>query len=162
MSNGIDIERMATAIKKGLSDYNEDVDKATKLAVAKVARDTNKVIKDNVNFNSTASTPTVKRYVMIKIKGHTKRVAIKSGRSTGAYVKAFKVKTIEESLGIHSKAWYVMYPHYTLTHLLEDGHKYNINGKSGNSKAYPHVKFGSEYAVKQLPLEIEKRIKKIK
>jgi hypothetical protein len=162
MSNGIDIEEMATAIKKQLNDYNEDVDKATKLAVAKVARETNKVIKANVKFNSTASTPTVKKYAMIKINGRTKRVAIKSGRSTGEYVKAFKVKTIEESLGIHSKTWYVRYPYYTLTHLLEDGHKYNVNGKSGNSKAYPHIKFGEEYAIKQLPIEIEKRIKKIK
>lgn len=162
MSRNIDINQLVTTVKEELSDYNEAVDKATKLAVNKVARDTNNTIKANVTFNSTASTPTVKRYAMIKINGHTKRVAIKSGRATGAYVGAFKVKTLEESLGIHRKTWYVKKPYYSLAHLLENGHKYNINGKSGSTKAYPHIKFGEEYAIKQLPIEIEKRVKKIK
>lgn len=160
-SSSIDIDNMAKEITKQLSQYNADVDKATKLAVNKVARNVNKEITSHaVRFNSQLTK--IERFVMIKINGHTKRVAIKSGRATGKYVGAFKVKTVEDVIGSRKKTWYVKSPHHTLAHLLENGHKYNVNDKSGKTQAYPHIKYGDELAKRELPLEIEKNIKKIK
>lgn len=158
---GVNVGEIANEITKQLSQYSTDVDKATKLAVNKVARDVNKEITSHAaRFN--AQSAKIERFVMVKINGHAKRVAIKSGRSKGKYVGAFKVKTIEDVVGSRKKVWYVKSPYHTLAHLLENGHKYNVNGKSGKTQAYPHIKYGEELAKRELPLEIEKRIKKIK
>lgn len=161
MSSSVDIDNMANEIIKQLSNYNAEVDKATKLAVNKVARDVNKEITSHAE-RFTAQSTKIERFVMIKVNGHIKRVAIKSGRATGKYVGAFKVKTVEDVIGSRKKAWYVKSPYHALAHLLENGHKYNINGKTGRTKAYPHIKYGDELAKKELPIEIEKRLKKIK
>lgn len=159
--SGIEIEKLAKEVISQLDKYGEAVDKATKLAVDKVARDVNKEITSRAkSFNNKPFK--LVRYVMIKINGHIKRVALKTGRSTGKYVNSFKIKTAKESLGIHRKTWYVKSPMHSLSHLLENGHKYNINGKQGKTQAYPHIKYGEELAIKELPIEIEKRIKKIK
>lgn len=159
--SNIDIEDFARQITLQLGQYNKQVDRATKLAVAKVARDVNKEIKARSKVFNDKPFKLV-RYVMIKINGHTKRVAIMTGRSTGTYVNSFKIKNVKEMMGIHHKAWYVNPPMHSIAHLLENGHKYNINGKQGRTRAYPHIKYGEELAKKELPIEIEKRIKKIK
>lgn len=161
LSNIIGAEGMAKEIVKQLKEYNSEVDKATKLAVNKVAREVNKEITQHAEHFIAKSTQ-LERFVMIKINGHLKRVAIKSGRATGKYVGAFKIKSVEDVIGSRKKAWHVKPPHHAVAHLLENGHKYNINGKIGRTRFYPHIKFGDELARKQLPVEIEKRIKKIK
>lgn len=159
--NVVEIEELAKEVISQLDKYGEAVDKATKLAVNKVARDVNKEITSRAKFFTNKPFKLV-RYVMIKINGHIKRVALKTGRSTGKYVNSFTTKTVENSLGVHRKIWYVKSPMHSLSHLLENGHKYNVNGKQGKTQAYPHIKYGEELAIKELPIEIEKRIKKIK
>lgn len=77
---------------------------------------------------------------------------------TGKYIKAFRLKTSYEAATEKRKTWYVASPHYRLTHLLEYGHA-SRNG--GRVKAYPHIKYGEEYAEANLPKQIERKINDI-
>lgn len=75
---------------------------------------------------------------------------------TGKYVKAFAIKTTTDSRYNKSKTWHVKGPYYRLTHILEKGHA-KVGG--GRTKAYPHIQYGEELALKRLPELCEEVIK---
>ena len=66
---------------------------------------------------------------------------------TGEYVKSFRVKKVYESKNRKIKTWYVANGHHRLTHLLEKGHAL---WQGGRAKAYPHIKYGEELAIKRM------------
>lgn len=66
---------------------------------------------------------------------------------TRKYVKAFKIKKTHDDKFNKGKTWYVSGNQYRLTHLLERGHALN---KGGRTKAYPHIVFGEELAIKRM------------
>lgn len=85
--------------------------------------------------------------VMNAIKSH-----IPFNQPTGKYVKAFRLKTSYESRYDKRKTWYVSGGHHRLTHLLEKGHAARDGSRV---KAYPHIKYGEEYAIENLVQNIE-------
>lgn len=71
------------------------------------------------------------------------------------YVKAMTTTTTEETATSKTKVWRVKAPYYRLTHLLEHGHA-TRNG--GRTRAFPHIKYGEEYAQKELTKRIKEKI----
>lgn len=72
------------------------------------------------------------------------------------YSKSFRISTTKEDRRKKYKLWYVEDPHYRLTHLLEFGH-YKRNGDWGTT-AYPHVRYGWEFARDNYERELKERI----
>lgn len=72
------------------------------------------------------------------------------------YRKAFRVKKTYEDQFNRRKTWYVAAPYYWLTHLLEHGH---ATSNGGRTRAFPHIRYGEEWAQQRLPEEIEKAVK---
>lgn len=62
---------------------------------------------------------------------------------TGKYVKAFRIKTSFEDRYNKRNTWHVSNGQHRLTHLLEKGHALRQGGRAG---AYPHIKYGEEFA----------------
>ena len=78
---------------------------------------------------------------------------------TGKYKKAFKIKTTFENARTKRNTWYVANGEHRLSHLLEEGHA-TKNG--GRTQAFPHIKYGAEYAQNNLPRKIQEAIDDIK
>lgn len=76
---------------------------------------------------------------------------------TGKYVKAFRVTDTSESPTERKKNWHVANRQHGLTHLLEKGHQTRSGSRT---RAYPHIKFGEEYAQANLEKEFEKELDK--
>ena len=84
----------------------------------------------------------VAKEVNVEIKNH-----ITFKEHTHDYVKAFKIKKTTDTQYNSTKTWYVSGGQYRLTHLLEKGHA-TRNG--GRTKAYKHIEFGEELAIKRM------------
>lgn len=124
----IKIDDLAKAIAEDLANYTEEVTERVKDAVDVVAKEVNKEIKANVTFK----------------------------QPSGDYVKAFRVKTIEETKLNKKKAWYVAKPHYRLTHLLEKGHALRNGGRSSE---FPHIEYGEKLAKERMEQMAREAIK---
>ena len=81
-----------------------------------------------------------------------------SPKKSGKYARGWTVKTERGSGGIstvtvHNKV-------YQLTHLLENGHIVrNKKGTYGRTNGIKHIAPVEEWAVSELPLEIERKLK---
>lgn len=89
--------------------------------------------------------------VMDEIKEH-----ITFDEPTGEYVKSFSLKK-EKSRTNRGRIWHVLKPHYRLTHLLEKGHALKSGGRT---RAFPHIKYGEELAVRRYPEMLKEAIEK--
>ncbi|APC41527.1 hypothetical protein [Clostridium estertheticum] len=125
--SNISIDNLASAILKELSSYSEVVTEGVKNSTGIVAKECNEEIKAHVTF-----------------KQH----------SGNKYVKAFKIKKTTDTQYNRGYTWYVSGDEYRLTHLLEKGHALN---QGGRAKAYPHIKFGEELAIKRMQ-ELSKEV----
>lgn len=76
---------------------------------------------------------------------------------TGEYIKHFKIKKAYEDKFNKRVIWHVASPEYRLSHLLEYGHA-KKNG--GRTRAFPHIRYGEEFAKQNLEKEIKEAIEK--
>lgn len=113
------IDEFAAALGIELQEYSDKVTEEEKKAVDVVSKEVNDTIKEHITF-----------------KQHS-----------GDYVKAFRLKTTEDTALSKKKTWYVKAPQYRLTHLLEKGHA--LEG-GGRAKAFPHIEYGQELAEKRM------------
>lgn len=120
----------AEELADALEEYSDEVTEALGAAVNTVAKNVNKVIKEHIPFK----------------------------QRTGKYVKAFRVTDTSESPTERKKNWHVANRQHGLTHLLERPHL-TRDGVT-YSKAYPHIKYGEEYAQANLEKEFEKELDK--
>ena len=92
-------------------------------------------------------------------KESASRLRNTSPRKTGDYAKGWKVKKKRgrnglQTVTVHNKT------NYQLTHLLENGHVVrNKKGTYGRTRPIKHIAPVEEWAVDELPREIEERLK---
>jgi hypothetical protein len=106
---------------------------------------------DEVTANQKKAIDTVADEVNSTIKAH-----ILFKQHSGKYVKSFRVAKTYESTFEKRKTWYVKAPNYRLTHLLENGHALR---QGGRTRAYPHIKYGEEIAIKRMVELSEEAVK---
>lgn len=109
-------EELCGAINSILSEWSDAVIGNEKKAVDIVSEEVNNEIKSHIAF---------KRH-----KGDK-------------YVKAFRIKTVEETALNKKNNWCVVNGQYRLTHLLENGH---LTRDGQRTRAYPHIEYGEELA----------------
>lgn len=105
---------------------------------------------DEVTEKVKKAVDTVAKEVNEEIKNH-----ITFNEVTGKYIKSFRLKTSFEDKWNKRNTWYVANGEHRLTHLLEHGH---VKRNSGRVKAYPHIKYGEEFAQKRLPELVKKAV----
>ena len=115
----MDVKDLAAAIERELQTYSDAVSVKIGEAVEIVGDEVNAEIKEHVAFD----------------------------QPTGKYVKAFRVKKMDESKYSKSRVWHVAAPNYRLTHLLEHGHALRSGGRA---RAYPHIIFGEQLAERRM------------
>jgi hypothetical protein len=114
---------------KILDSYSREVQEATNKAIDSVAKESASKLRDT------------------------------SPRKTGDYAKGWKVKKERgrdgiQTVTVHNKT------NYQLTHLLENGHVVrNKKGTYGRTRPIKHIAPVEEWAVDELPREIEERLK---
>jgi len=121
----MDVKDLAAAIERELQTYSDAVSVKIGEAVEIVGDEVNAEIKEHVAFD----------------------------QPTGKYVKAFRVKKMDESKYSKSRVWHVAAPNYRLTHLLEHGHALRSGGRA---RAYPHIIFGEQLAERRM-LELSEK-----
>ena len=119
MSTVVKIDEFADALNDALTEYNQEITDGMKLVVDKVSKEVMREIKANITFDE----------------------------PTGKYVKAFRIKTVEETKFNLTKAWHVIDHQHGLTHLLEKGHA--LRG-GGMSRAFPHIVYGDALAKRRM------------
>lgn len=130
----VNVNQFANALMQDLESVTDEMCEGVKKAVDDVAKETKNEIDSHITF---------------KDYGNKKRKA-------GTYRKSLKLKTVSETKTGKTVVWYAAGKEYRLTHLLEYGHA-KRNGK-GRTKAYPHIRYGYEYAKENLPKRIEEAL----
>lgn len=92
--SGANVDELSSLISEYLNNYSQDVTDKIKNVIDTVADETNKEIKNHIEFKE----------------------------PTGKYVKSFRLKTTYEDRYNKRKTWYVANGQHRLTHLLEKGH----------------------------------------
>lgn len=123
-----DLEGLPKEIRKILKEYSKDTRYKVSDAVVEVAKESRKLVKDKAPV----------------------------GRRKGKYKRAIRVRK-EEQMESTSAQIYAGNHEYSLTHLLEHGHKL-WNRPSKPTKAFVHWKTGEEYAKKELPKRIIEKL----
>jgi hypothetical protein len=134
MPEKITIDAVPKALEEALAGYRTGSGAAVKRAVDQCAKEMNEEIKAHTTFRS----------------------------RSGAYVKAFQLKTVFEDEQNKRVRWQVKAPHYRLTHLLEHGHRIvDVNHRlHGNTKPHPHISYGAALAERRLPELIREEMRK--
>lgn len=128
-----------------MTDINNLSEEISKM-LNEYSEEVTEVTKKNVDIVAKECNEVIKKHITFK-------------QHTGKYVKSFRVKTSYEDKFNKRKTWYVANGQHRLTHLLEHGHDLQ---QGGRTKAYPHIKYGEEFAKKRMEELAIKKIKEIK
>lgn len=123
----VDMDELPEAIQSILEEYSIDTRGKVSEAVSETAKESRKIVSQEAP------------------KGRRKK-----------YFKSIRVKTEEETFG-RACTIYATNHEYSLTHLLEHGHRL-WNRPSRPTKAFKHWKSGEEHAIEELPNKIIKKI----
>ena len=124
-----DTSSITVQMDKILDSYSREVQEATNKAIDSVAKEAASKLRDT------------------------------SPRKTGDYAKGWKVKKERGKDGLHTVTVHNK-TNYQLTHLLENGHVVrNKKGTYGRTRPIKHIAPVEEWAVDELPREIEERLK---
>jgi len=124
-----DTSSITVQMDKILDSYSREVQEATNKAIDSVAKESASKLRDT------------------------------SPKKSGEYAKGWKVKKERgrdglQTVTVHNKT------NYQLTHLLENGHVVrNKKGTYGRTRPIKHIAPVEEWAVDELPREIEERLK---
>ena len=135
MGNKITIDAVPAAISDALAGYRTGAGAAVKRAVDQCAKEMDQEIRAHAVFR----------------------------RGSGAYLKAFQMKTVFEDEQNKRIRWQVKAPYYRLTHLLEKGHRIvdRNHRLHGTVRPIPHISYGAALAEKRLPELIEEEMGKL-
>ncbi len=123
----INIDQLAAEIARGLAEYSQDVVERVNASSERVG------------------------------KAAVKRLKQTSPKRTGAYAKAWAMKTEPEVGQPHTRIIHVKAPHYRLAHLLEYGHA-KVGG--GRVEGIPHIRPAEEEAIREFTEAVEEAIKR--
>lgn len=127
----VNIGDFAVSVEAVLKDYKYQIDDTTKNVVYQVAKDSANVIRQ-------------------KIPSHW----------SNDYRKQIKATTPFIARGNFTAYVHMNGDKYRIAHLLENGHALVRGGRTiGNVKAYPHFKYGEEFAIQELPKRMEEAIR---
>lgn len=130
MASKVDIDNLASEIVRGLEEYTQEVADEVNAATKQIAKEAKKIIQQNAPVRASRG----------------------KGTKPGAYKRSWTVKTEN---GRYEAVNIVHARQYQLTHLLENGHALR---QGGRARAIPHIAQGEEYAIENLPKEIERRL----
>ena len=133
----IGILNLESAIQEILKEYGDDVYEVLKDSV------------EDVSDKGVEKLQAVRRFA-------------KDGHPTGVYSQNWGTEDVPTTR-LKTKKVIRNEDHYRLTHLLEKGHA-TRNGTSRvfpRTPAYPHIKPVEEWAIKELPIEVERRLNKL-
>lgn len=135
MAEKITIDAVPKALEDALAGYRTGAGAAVKRAVDQCAKEMNQEIRAHAVFR----------------------------RGSGAYLKAFQLKTVFEDEQNKRIRWQVKAPHYRLTHLLERGHRIvDVNHRlHGTTKPIPHISYGAALAERRLPELVKEEMDKL-
>ena len=131
MANSVTIGEFALSVETVLKDYKYRIDDDTKRIVKQVAKESADVVKQHTPSNW-----------------------------SNDYKKQIKASAPVVERGNYTSYVHMSGDNYRIAHLLENGHALVRGGRTlGNVKAYPHFKFGEEYAERELPKRLEEAIR---
>lgn len=122
-------ETIQVQMAKILDEYDQEVQDVTNASIKKVARATVNRLKNS------------------------------SPKKSGRYAKGWSVKDLNRhgnivNVVVHNRT------DYQLTHLLENGHLIrNKKGTYGRAPAHPHIGPAEQWAIDELPAEIERELR---
>ena len=122
-------ESIAVQVARILDEYDEQVQLVTNSAITHIARETVKRLKNT------------------------------SPKKSGSYARGWSVKSLNKhgnivNMVVHNRT------DYQLTHLLENGHVIrNKKGTYGRAPGHPHIGPAEQWAIAELPAEIERRLR---
>ena len=123
----VDINQLPEAIQSILEEYSFETREKVSEAVSETAKESRKIVSDKAP------------------QGRRKK-----------YFKSIRVKTEEETFG-RACTLYATNHEYSLTHLLEHGHKL-WNRPSRPTRAFPHWKDGEQHAIEKKKKKIMKKL----
>jgi len=127
-----DVSELPTKVQEILEEYAATTRAKMTEAVTETTKDARDIIKANANVDA------------------------RSTRRKGKYKKSIRYKINEESLQTEGQV-YASGHEYSLTHLLENGHRiWNSPGR--RTRAFKHWKLGEDLAIDELPRKIIEKL----
>ena len=127
MNDKISIGSFDVSIGAILKDYKYQIDDTTKQIIKDVAKESANIVKEHTPSNWSSD-----------------------------YKRQIVASTPKVERGNYASYVHLKGDNYRIAHLLENGHALVRGGRTlGRARAFPHFKYGEEYAERELPKRLE-------